>query len=43
MDALIGILTMAGIVLLVLLANSYIGFTSLLRTAGAPSTTLVTA
>jgi hypothetical protein len=43
MSTFIGIITMAGIVLLLLLANSYIGFTSFLRSAGAPSTTLVTA
>jgi hypothetical protein len=43
MSTFIGIITMAGIVLLLLLANSYIGFTSFLRSSGAPSTTLVTA
>ena len=43
MSTLIGVLTMAGIVLVILLLNSYVGFTSFLRPAGAASTTLVTA
>jgi hypothetical protein len=43
METLIGILTMAGIVLLILLANSYIGFSNMLKASGTVSTTLVTA
>ena len=43
MSTLIGILTMAGIVLLILLLNSYLGFSNMLKATGTASTTLVTA
>lgn len=43
MSTFIGIITMAGIVLLILLANSYIGFSNMLKAQGVVSTNLVTA